>query len=96
MGFQKSFRQTSDKSAYPKWVEIELTEEEEREAEKQARRQHLRTMLRCIKDAKLLQEKSGLEGHTVDLAKSLFDKQASHEVFYKERRAKQKMDEQHD
>lgn len=97
MGFKKSFRQTSDKSAYPKWVEVELNEEEEKDAAKTARQKNVKIMMQSIEDAKLVKQEKGLDSSDItDVAKSLFDKRASHTVFHKERKAREKFDEQHD
>jgi len=36
MAFSKSFAKTTEKSVYPKWTEVFLTDDEEREEEKGA------------------------------------------------------------
>lgn len=95
MTFKKSFRQTSDKSAYPKWVEVELTDEEERRAAETARKKNVKIMMQCVDDAKLVTNEKDLDSSDVTaLARSLFDKRASHTVFHKERRAREKFDKQ--
>jgi hypothetical protein len=95
MGFKKSFRQTSDKSAYPKWVEVELTEDEEKEAAKKARQKNVKIMMQCVDDARLVADEKDLDSPAVqEIAKSLFDKRASHTVFHKERRAREKFDKE--
>lgn len=97
MGFKKSFRKTSDKSAYPKWVEVELSEDEEKEAATTARQKNVKIMMQCIEDARLVAKEKELDSPAVqDLAKSLFDKRASHTVFHKERKAREKFDKQTD
>ncbi len=98
MAFSKNFPKTSDKSVYPKWVEITLTEEEEKEAEVKARKKHVHAMRQSIEDARLIvQDKRLLESQNqlVEIAKALFDKRASHEVFFKEEKAKEKFDNLH-
>lgn len=95
MGFKKSFRQTSDKSAYPKWVEVELNDEEEKEAAKTARQKNVKIMMQSIEDAKLVAQEKDLDSPAItEIARSLFDKRASHTVFHKERKAREKFDDQ--
>lgn len=95
MGFKKSFRQTSDKSAYPKWVEVELSDEEEKDAATTARQKNVKIMMQSVEDARLVADEKDLGDDTVvPVAKSLFDKRASHTVFHKERKAREKFDEQ--
>ena len=93
--FQKSFAKSSDKSVYPKWVEITLTKEEEKEAIDACRRENFAIMSQCLDDAKaLVLEKKLLESQSniIGVACALFDKRASHEVFFKENFAKKKFD----
>jgi len=97
MPFSKTFPKSTDKSVYPKWEEIYLTEEEEREAELECREKNIRIMSECIDDARhLVQEKRLLENQVplLRIATALFDKRASHEVFFKERKAKHKFDKE--
>ncbi len=96
MAFSKSFPRTTDKSVYPKWEEIFLSDSEEREIEKEAHRENIRLMEKCIDDAKDIIAKKGLKAYQSDLLRlaiSLFEKQASHSVYWKERRAKDRFDE---
>ena len=94
MGFKKAFRNTSDKSVYPNWVEVELTDEQEKEAEEEAHSDQLKTMLRCIEDASVIADEKELsEQERTRIATALFDKRASHNVFYKERHAREKFDD---
>ncbi len=95
MGFSKNFPKTSDKSVYPKWVEVTLSEDEEKEAEQIARKKSIHLMRECIEDARLIvREKRLMESQKqlVDIATALFDKRASHVVFFKEELAKKKFD----
>ena len=95
MGFSKNFPRKSDKSAYPNWIEVSLTAEEEREAEDECRAENNRIMRECIDDARsIVQEKRLLESQGVlsRIAVALFEKRASHEVFHKENKAKEKFD----
>lgn len=97
MGFKKSFRQTSDKSAYPKWVEVELNDDEEKEAAETARKKNVKIMMQSVEDARLIADEKDLDSPAItEIARSLFDKRASHTVFHKERRAREKFDEQQD
>lgn len=93
--FSKNFAKSSDKSVYPKWIEVTLSQEEEKQAEKECRDKNYQVMLECIEDAKsLVIDKKLLESQTniVNIASALFEKRASHEVFFKENLAKQKFD----
>ncbi len=95
MAFSKTFPKKSDKSAYPNWIEIFLTEEEEKKAEDECRSKNNQVMRECIEDARMIvQEKRLLESQGVlsRIAVSLFEKRASHEVFFKEKKAKEKFD----
>ena len=96
MAFSKSFPKTIEGSAYPKWEEVFLTDEEEREIEKQAREENIKIMQECIDDAKSLIEEKGFKGFKEDILKvaiPLFEKRASHNVYWKESRCKEKFDE---
>ncbi len=95
MAFSKTFPKSSDKSVYPKWEEIYLSEDEERSAEIECRERNIRIMKECVDDAKeIVHEKRLLENQNliIDVARSLFEKRASHEIFHKENVAKQKFD----
>jgi len=95
MAFSKSFPRTTDKSAYPVWEEVFLTGEEEQEEGKKCREENIQLMKECIDDAKQLIESKGFKGFKEDILKvavSLFEKRASHVVYWKERRAKEKFD----
>ena len=95
MAFNKSFPRTTDKSVYPKWEEIELTEEEEKEQEVLARKENIQRMEESIDDAKTIIESKGLKPYQTDMvnmALALFEKRASHEIFYKDNKAKEKFD----
>lgn len=94
MAFSKSFPRTKDK--FPVWEEIRLTDQEEREIEEKARQEHLTLMRQCIEDAKKIAQESDLkdfQSDVITIAKSLFDKRASHTVFLKENTCKEKFDE---
>jgi len=95
MVFSKSFPRTTDKSNYPTWEEIFLTTEEETKQEKNCRDKNIILMKECIEDAKNLFSEKNLKDFQSDVIKtaiSLFEKRASHEVFWKESKAKDKFD----
>jgi hypothetical protein len=95
MPFSKSFPRNVKGSAYPIWEEIFLDEEEERDQEKGCRRENLRIMIECIEDAKLVFTKKSVEHDHHDIIKlaiALFDKRASHVIYWKENKAKEKFD----
>jgi len=80
---------------YPKWIEVSLSEEEEREEEQRCRQKNIVLMKECIDDAKGLIEEKGFKGFKEDILKvatTLFEKRASHEVYWKENKAKEKFD----
>lgn len=98
MPFSKSFPKTTEKSVYPKWEEVFLTEEEEREQERLAREENYKLMKECIEDAREIFREKELKFFQSDIirtAATLFEKRASHPVFYKESKAKEKFDIQH-
>ena len=95
MPFSKSFPKTTNKSVYPKWVEIGLTEQEEKEQEKISRQENSQLLKECLDDAKkIVQEKklAPYQSDIVGLAIALFEKRASHSIFWKESKAKEKFD----
>ncbi len=96
MSFSKSFPRTSKTSSYPQWEEIFLTEEEEIKEDEKCRKENIELMKECIDDAKSIIKEKGLKDYQTDLihiAISLFEKRASHSVYWKESRAKEKFDE---
>ncbi|MBN2459519.1 hypothetical protein JXB28_04515 [Candidatus Woesearchaeota archaeon] len=95
MAFSKAFAKTTDKSVYPKWVEVFLSEEEEKEEEKKCREENIRLMKECISDAKKIFSSEKLKGYetsVMSIAIALFEKRASHSVYWKESKAKEKFD----
>jgi len=95
MAFSKSFPRTTDKSVYPVWEEIVLSDDEEREVEEKCRKENIEIMKECIDDAKRIIEEKGFKGFKEDIltvATKLFDKRASHSVYWKENKAKEKFD----
>ena len=95
MTFSKSFPRTLKGSSYPIWEEILLSEEEEREAELKARDENFELMKECIDKAKEILKDKNLKDYQSDvisMAIALFDKIASHSVYHKEAKAKEKFD----
>ena len=96
MPFSKSFPKQSKTSTYPQWEEVTLTDTEEKAEEQKARVDNIRLMKECIDDAKAVMQEKGLKDYQTDLinmAISLFEKRASHSVYWKESKAKEKFDE---
>ena len=95
MPFSKTFPKTTDKSVYPKWIEVYLSEEEERIEEQKSRIENIRLMKECIEDAKVIIDDKNLKKYQTDLvmvATALFEKRAAHAVYWKEAKAKEKFD----
>ena len=96
MTFSKSFPRTTEKSAYPVWEEIYLSENEEKDADLETKNDSISLMQECIEDAKAIILDKGLKDYQSDvisMAISLFEKRASHSVYKKEQKAKEKFDE---
>jgi len=95
MAFSKTFPKTLPGTNYPVWEEIFLTEEEERLVEEQCKKTNFQLMDQSIREAKMLAIKNGMneDSNIVNMAKALFDKRASHLIFWKESKAKEKFDQ---
>ncbi|MDP6599900.1 MAG: hypothetical protein QF798_00490 [Candidatus Woesearchaeota archaeon] len=96
MSFSKSFPKTSKTSTYPQWEEITLTDEEEKAVEQESKAENIKLFKECIDDAKSILIEKGLNESNSDIlnvAISLFEKRSSHEVYWKENKAKAKFDE---
>lgn len=96
MPFSKSFPRTSKTSPYPQWEEIVLSNEEEKAEEEKSRIENIRLMEECIDDANKIIKEKGLKDYQTDLiniAIALFEKRASHSIYLKESKAKEKFDE---
>ena len=95
MAFSKSFPKTIKGSNYPRWDEIFLTDDEEKLEEAKCHQENIKLMDECINDAKAIISKQGLKPFQSDLIRiaiSLFEKRASHAVYWKESKAKEKFD----
>ena len=92
--FSKTFPKKDPNSSYPVWQEIFLSEEEERQAEEECHRDNFKHLDQALNEAKIIAIKHGLntDENRVKLAIALFEKKASHCVFWKESKAKEKFD----
>jgi len=91
----KTFPRAVDGSNYPTWEEITLTEKEEFVEDEKAKRENITLMKQCIDEARKMMEEKGLAEYQTDLiniALSLFRKRASHVVYWKDNRCKEKFD----
>ena len=95
MPFSKTFPKTIPGSNYPVWEEVYLTQQEEHDVEEQCRRENYQLLDLCLQQAKALAIKHSINEDSIraTLAVALFEKQASHVIFHKENRAKEKWDE---
>lgn len=96
MAFSKSFPKTVDGSNYPRWEEVALTENEEKEQEKLSHEENVKLMKECIEDAKKIIDVNHLknfQSDVISVAIALFEKRASHSIYRKENKAKEKFDE---
>ncbi|MFH0867995.1 MAG: hypothetical protein V1831_01665 [Candidatus Woesearchaeota archaeon] len=96
MPFSKSFPKTSKTSTYPQWEEITLTEAEEKEQEEKSKQENIKLFKECINDAKSILIEKGLnesDSDIINVAIALFEKRASHIIYHKENKAKEKFDE---
>ena len=95
MPFSKSFPRTIKGSNYPIWEEIFISEDEEKAEEEKCRKENLKLMDQCIEDAKKIISGKNLKPYQTDLVRmaiALFEKRASHSVYWKESKAKEKFD----
>lgn len=94
MAFSKTFPKTTIGSNYPVWEEIFLVEEEEKNVAERCRHENFQLLDQCLDDAKSIAIKNGIntDENRVTLAIALFEKRASHEIFWKESKAKEKFD----
>lgn len=95
MVFVKSFPKNIKGTSVPIWEEIKLSDEEEKEVERKGVQVHYAMMRECIDDArKMLQEKGyGSDENVISVAIALFEKRASHTVFMKEQKTREKFEE---
>jgi len=94
MAFSKSFARTIPGTNFPIWEEVVLTPEQEKEVEEKCSQENFHLLDECLKEAKALAIKNSVndDRNVVSLAIALFEKKASHVIFWKESRAKEKFD----
>ncbi len=93
MAFYKSFPKRTEKTVYPRWEEVTLSAEEEKAIEEKAAKENVELMKQSIDEAMKIFEEKSLKKYQTDmirLAIALFEKKASHSVYHKERKAKEK------
>jgi hypothetical protein len=93
MVFSRTFPREIPGSNFPKWEEIFLSAQEEREREQVARQENLFLIRQCIADARNILKDSGMmdmQSHVLSVALGLFKKRANHAVHYKEECCKNK------
>ena len=96
MAFTKSFPRRMDKSNYPIWEDISLSPEEEAAVEREARVENHRVMKECLDDARAILAEKQMKVYQADItriATALFGKRASHQVWWKERKCREKFEE---
>lgn len=94
MAFSKSFPRIEKN--YTVWEEIELTEEEEKEQERASQEENVKLMEECLEQAKKIIEEKGMkpfQSDVVSMGIALFEKISSHQVYWKEKKAKEKFEE---
>src|SRR3989304_5033671 len=95
MPYSKSFPKKSKKDSYSNWEEVFLTDTEEKIEELTAKTENIELMKECIEDSKKIFAEKNLKPFQTDMinmAIALFDKRASHAIYHKERKAKEKFD----
>jgi len=94
MPFSKNFPKTLPGTNYPIWEEVFLTLEEEKQVEESCKRENFLIMDEALLEAKALMIKHGIntDENVARTAIALFEKRASHVVFWKETKAKEKFD----
>jgi hypothetical protein len=93
MVFSKTFPREIPGSNFPKWEEIFLSAQEEREREQVSRQENLFLIRQCIADARNVLKDAGMmdmQSHVLSIALGLFKKRAQHSVYYKEDKCKEK------
>jgi len=96
MAFTKSFARYIKGSSYPRWEDVSITKAEEKLEEEKARAENVGLMNECVKDAKGIMDRNGLkkfQSDMISVAIALFEKRASHTVFFKENRCRDRFEE---
>lgn len=92
MAFSKAFPREVP-GGTPRWEEIFLTAQEEREQEQVARQANQYLMRQCIADAKNIvkaERMMDIQSHILSIALGLFKKRAMHAVYHKEEKCREK------
>jgi len=95
MTFKKSFPHQKAEGAFTNWVEIALSNDDEKKAQDKARDEQVATYNQCLDDAREILLKNGMKAfdpNMIAVANALFEKRASHTVYYKEEAARDKFD----
>jgi len=95
MTHRKSFPRSAEGRNVTIWEDIRLSKKEEKEQEKLARQTNAELMQECINDAGLILKRIGMRNYQSDvirIARELFNKRASHSVFWKDKKCREKMD----
>ena len=93
MVFVKQFPR--NRGTFTEWKEISLSYEEEITAEEEAKKENIRILKESIIDAKQIMANAGMKDEQPDLialAITLFEKRASHEIYWKENAARELFD----
>ena len=93
MAHSKSFPKEEGNST--RWHEVTLSLAEEQAEEEKARKENISLMKRCLDDASGIMRARSLQPYQSDLvlmAVTLFGKMASHSVYWKDSRCKEKFD----
>jgi hypothetical protein len=96
MSFVKTYPREMPGTNQTRWEEIVLDPQEEKEEEQRARLENIYLLRQCIADARnvMIDEDLGnYNSQVINLAVSMFQKRASHAVFYKEKRCRLKFEE---
>lgn len=94
MAFSKTFPRQSPGSSATVWEEITLSGEEEKQAEESCRKENFQLLDGSLQEARSLAIKHSIntDANVARLAVALFEKKASHQVFWKEKMAKEKFE----
>ena len=98
MTFSKSFPLQLEGSNYPKWIEVEMTEQESAYAETECRKRNIQLLKKSIDDARRIFEQKKLKTFQTDVvnaALALFKKNSSHVHYWKEEKAKEKFNKKY-
>lgn len=94
MVFSKRFPRT-DSKGYTVWEEVTLTNQEEKDIENLSTKENRGLFKRCLEDAKKMMTEENLKDFQTDrvsIAIALFEKRASHTIYWKENLCKDKFD----